>query len=248
MTGEAAVGVDDDLTARETAIAHRTADHEPTGRVDVELGLVGDPLLRQDGQDDLVHHGLLQRLQLDLGGVLRGEHHGLDADRLVVLVTERALALRVRAQPRQLAVLAHLRLLLDQTVRVDDRRGHVAVGFLRGVTEHQALVAGTLVLRVLAVDALSDVLRLLADRVQHRAGVAVEALVEHDSAHDLLDLDDGVRGDLAGDDDHAGLRHRLAGHAAVRLLRENRVEDRVRDLIRHFVRVAFRHGLRRKQI
>jgi len=76
----------------------------------------------------------------------------------------------------------------------------------------------------------------------------VVADVENYFAHNVLDLDDGVGRDLTRDDDHAGLRHRLAGHAAARLLREDRVEDRVRDLIRHFVRVAFRHGLRREQI
>ena len=176
-------------------------------------------------------------------------------DGLVVLVAERALALRVGAQPRQLAVLAHFGLLLDQAVRVDDRRRHEAVGLDRRVAEHEALVAGALLFRCLAVDALGDVLRLLAEAVQHGARVAVETLVrvvvtdlEDGLTHDVLDLDHGVRRDLAGDDHHAGLRHRLAGDAAARLLRQDRVEDRVRDLIGHLVRMPFRHGLRREQI
>src|SRR3546814_13813636 len=47
MTRPAAVGVDDDLATGQTAIADRAADHEVAGRVDVELGLLVDPLRRQ---------------------------------------------------------------------------------------------------------------------------------------------------------------------------------------------------------
>ena len=116
------------------------------------------------------------------------------------------------------------------------------------IAEHQALVTRALLFRRFAVDTLSDVLRLLAEGVQHGASGAVEAFVrvvvadlEHGLAHDVLDLDHGIRRDLARDDYHAGFRHRLASDAAARLLREDRVEDRVRDLIRNLVRMSFRH-------
>jgi len=56
--------------------------------------------------------------------VLRGEHDGLEADRLVVFVAQRHLALRIRAQPRKLALLAHFGLLLHQAMRERDRRGN----------------------------------------------------------------------------------------------------------------------------
>src|SRR5690606_17147902 len=39
VAGHAAVGVDDDLAAGQAAVAHRAADHELAGRVDVELGV-----------------------------------------------------------------------------------------------------------------------------------------------------------------------------------------------------------------
>jgi hypothetical protein len=63
----------------------------------------------------------------------------------------------------------------DQAVRVGDRRRHQHVGLVGGVAEHQALVARALLASVLAVDAHGDVGGLLADRVEHRAGRAVEA-------------------------------------------------------------------------
>ena len=46
VTAHAAVGVDDDLAAGEAAVAVRAADDEATGRVDVELGVLVDQLLR----------------------------------------------------------------------------------------------------------------------------------------------------------------------------------------------------------
>src|SRR6185437_2422349 len=56
-----AVGVDDDLAAGESAIAHRTADHEPAGRIDVVLGPLVDPLDRQHRLQDLLDDRLAQR-------------------------------------------------------------------------------------------------------------------------------------------------------------------------------------------
>jgi hypothetical protein len=42
VTAAAAVGVDDDLAARQAGVALRSADDEPTRRVDVEDGVVVD--------------------------------------------------------------------------------------------------------------------------------------------------------------------------------------------------------------
>src|SRR5690606_8661974 len=39
MAGHAAVGVDDDLAAGQAAVAHRAADDEAAGRIDVHLAL-----------------------------------------------------------------------------------------------------------------------------------------------------------------------------------------------------------------
>src|SRR5690606_2789856 len=67
MTGHAAVGIDDDLATCESAVAHRPADHEGAGGVDVDLVLPeqGKPLLADDGFQNLLDHRLAQRLLLD---------------------------------------------------------------------------------------------------------------------------------------------------------------------------------------
>ena len=69
------------------------------------------------------------------------------ADGLPSTYSQRDLALGVGAQVRHAAVLAQLRLALDQAVRVVDRRRHQLGRLVAGVAEHQALVAGALLRR-----------------------------------------------------------------------------------------------------
>ena len=163
----AAVRVDDDLATGQTAVTLRTANHEAAGRVDEEAGVL-EPFGRHDRTDDLFNDFVneLSLHVLALGhfrGMLRGEHDRVATDRLAVAIAERHLALGVRAQRREGAVLAHNALTLDETVGVVDRCGHEGRRFVAGVAEHQALVASTEVEFVVggAVDTLSDVLRLL---------------------------------------------------------------------------------------
>ncbi len=158
-----------------------------------------------------------------LGAVLGRQHDGVDAVRLAVDVAHRHLALGVRAQEGQAAVLAQLGLALDQPVRVVDRRRHQLGRFVAGVAEHQALVAGAGVQVVVAgmVDALRDVVALLVVADHHRAALVVDAVlgvVVADAldgvARDLDVVDVRVGGDLAGQHHQAGVAQRLGGDAA----------------------------------
>ena len=113
-----------------------------------------------------------------------------------------------------------------------------------GEAEHHPLVAGAelaaLRRRVVAdlerrVDALRDVRRLALDRDQRAAGLVVEAVVglrvadvADGVADDLLEVDVGLRRDLAEDDDEAGRGRGLARDPRVRIVADDRVEDGVR--------------------
>ena len=81
----------------------------------------------------------------------------VDAGNPAVFVAAGDLRLGVRAQPGEGAVLAGFSLTLDQTVSEGDRCRHQYVGFIAGVAEHQTLVAGALIFRLLTVNALGDV-------------------------------------------------------------------------------------------
>ena len=105
-----------------------------------------------------------------------------------------------------------------------------------------------------ALHALRDVRRLLVDRDDHAARVRVEAVLGAVVA-DLLDaaadeprdVHVALRRDLARHDHEPGRDERLAGHAAVRVVREDGVENCVRDLVGDLVGVAFGDRLGREE-
>ena len=89
VRSRAAVGVDDDLAAGEARVAHRAADHELAGRVDVEEVLRVEPCRVveiacvgvQDRLDDMLEEvGLEQRLDVEAVAMLRREQNALDLD------------------------------------------------------------------------------------------------------------------------------------------------------------------------
>ena len=206
------------------------------------------PFAGQYRFDNVLHHRFFQFVMVNIGRVLGGEYDGVDTDRLVILVAESDLALGVRAQPAEYALAAHFRLALYQSVRVGNWCGHQHVGFTGGVAEHQALVTGTLVFRFGAVYALVDIRGLHAKCGQYCAGFIVEthlgagiADILDGLAHQGFIVGFGSGGDFSGYHDHAGFEQRLAGYAGVRVFGEYGIEYGIRDLISHFVRVAFRN-------
>jgi hypothetical protein len=167
---------------------------------------------------------------------------------LAVDVAHGHLALRIGPQVRHAAVLPQLRLALDEAVRVVNRRRHQIGRLVAGVAEHQALVAGAGVEVVVArvVDTLRDVVALLVVGDEHGAALVVDAVlgvVVADAlervARDLDVVDVRVGRDLAGEHHQAGVAQRFGGDARARIVPEDRVEDGVRHLVGHLVRVAF---------
>ena len=147
-------------------------------------------------------------------------------------------------------VLAHLAQALRQLVREHDGQRHQLFRLVAGVAEHQALVA-----RAPRVHAHGDVGRLLVDGGDHAAGLVVEAVLGagvadalDGVAHDRGQVRVGLGRDLAGDEGEAGGDHRLAGHPAVGVLGQDRVQDGVRDLVGDLVGVAFGHRLRSEEM
>ena len=261
VTAHAAVGVHDDLAAGEAGVALRAADHEFAGRVDEELGVLGEHVLWQHLLDDLLDAELLDFGVLNAGGMLGGDHHVDDAGGLAIHILHGDLALGVGAQPLGgLACLADLGQLAAQAVSVHDRRWHQLGRFVAGIAKHQALVAcalfgGLLALGLLGVHTLGDVGGLGGDDVHHEELVGVEDVV----AVDIADLTDGIAddlhvvelrlgGDLAANNGNVALHIRFAGYAAVLVLREAGVENGVGNGVSNFVGMAFADGLRGEDV
>ena len=264
VTGHAAVGVDDDLAPGQPAVAHRAADHEPTGGVDQEAA-VQLALVVQVGRDDRGDHVLPQVLAnvgLRALFVLGRDQQLLDADRPAVDIADADLGLAVGAQIGQCLVLADLGQAPGQPVGQGDRQRHQLRGLVGGVAEHHPLVAGPGQIELVVaagagaglkrlVDALGDVRRLLVDRVDDRAGLVVKAHVgvrvadplDRRAGH-LLDVHVGLGGYLARDHDQAGVHERLAGHPPRGIVAQDGVEHAVGDLVGDLVGMALRDRLR----
>ena len=172
-----AVGVDDDLAAGQTGVAHRAADDEAAGRVDQQAIALRRACRRSASTGSMTCFLMSASSgvdETDLVGVLGGEHDGVDADGPVGLVVlDGDLGLAVGPQVGERAVVADGGEPLGEALGHRDRQRHQDVGVVAGVAEHQALVAGALLVHrvdragaglVAGVDALGDVARLAADR------------------------------------------------------------------------------------
>ena len=195
--------------------------------------------------------------------MLGGDDHGPNPLRHAVLVLDRHLGLAIGTEIGQLAGLAHLGEATRHAVGQGDRQRHELGRLAAGKSEHHPLVAGAELLErggIVAdlergVDAHRDVLRLLLDADEGSAGEVVEPVVRarvadlpDRVAHDLLEVDVGRRRDLAEHCHEACRCRRLAGDPGVGIGLDDRVQDRVRDLVAHLVRVPFGHRLGREQV
>ena len=124
-----------------------------------------------------------------------------------------------------------------------DRIGHELRRLTAGIAEHKSLVARALVkLLVLLslsrlecmVHTLRNVGRLLMQRGQHRTGIAVKTVLAsrvtdfaHRVAHQLLVIDARRRGNLTHQDNQTGRGGRFTRDAALRILCEQRIQNRV---------------------
>src|SRR5262249_16376697 len=181
----AAVSIDDDLAAGDAAVAVRTADHETSGRIDVEFGVTVHPALRHHLVNEAAHD-FLDALLAHLLAVLGRDHDGVGPYWLAILVGERHLALGIRSELVRATGVPRLGHLVQDAVRVEDRRRHQRLGLAAGKAEHDALVARALVFLGLGlgVDATGDVGGLLVHIIFELGQVPMESfLLVADLAH-----------------------------------------------------------------
>ena len=175
-------------------------------------------------------------------------------DRLAAFIADRHLTLGVGPERLCLARTARLRHQLENAVSVVDRSRHQFGCLAARVAEHDALVAGALVLVAGRVDALRNVGRL---RVQMNFDARLLPMKAGLLVSDVLDCEPGHMGEIvarqrrrpagfAGNDDAIGGRKRLAGDAhPARVpaepgrLVEKRIDDFIGNAIAHLVRMAF---------
>ena len=188
--------------------------------------------------------------------VVLGRHHdGMYPQRFAVIVIfDGDLTLGVGTQVgHDLAFAADNGQLLENDMSQNQGGGHELFGFVAGVTEHDALIAGALGLFAVAYDAPVDVGRLFVDGRQHAAGVGVEHIFAFgvadafdDAADHLLNVYIGFRADLAGDYHQTGGTECFTSDFRMAVLAQKFVENGVGNLIRYLVGVPFGHRFGRK--
>ncbi len=200
--------------------------------------------------------GCEQLPQIDIGRVLRRNHHGVEADRHLPVILDGDLRLAVRAEVRNEPAAANVGQPTGQPVREHDGQRHQLGRLTAGIAEHQALVTRALTIELVGalplpplvsvVHALCDVWGLPADRHRDAAGRAVVALrrrvvsnLQDLVTDDARDVDVGLGRNLACDMDLARCDHGLDGDAAARIVLDHCIENGVADLVGHLVRVAF---------
>ena len=239
----AAVRVDDDLATGQTGVGVRSTLHELACRVHVHRVVVFGELRRDRRTNHLLDEvGPNDGVARDAISMLRADEHGTQTHRDAVFVVERDLGLAVGAKVWHGPGLTHLGELLSETMREVNRQRHQFGRLVARITEHHALVAGTLriefVLAALAtaqlfalVDTHRDIARLFVDADDYAAGVAVEAIC----SVVVADFFDGVAGqlgnvdvrrcgDLACHHAQAGGEQGLTSDTTVRVFSEDGVE------------------------
>ena len=223
MRAGAAVRVDDDLAAGEPGVAHRPADHEDAGRVDVKGQVPAVHHVRgQDREDDVLDDLLAEALVRD-----RSARAGWRRRR-----SPPAPACRRRSgrSPGDLPSGRRYGERARPGGPAERRRtrpwaSEIGAGISSGVSlqayPNMRPWSPAPSLSVPWSTPMGDVGRLLVDGDDHAAGVAVEAVlgprvadVPDGLARDLGDVHVAGRRDLARHDDEPGGEERLARHAA----------------------------------
>ena len=120
MTGHAAIGIDDDLTAGKTGIPLRAADDETAGRIDEVLRILQE--FGRDGRfDDMFHHIIMDLRLGDIRVMLRGNDDGIHTDRLAVFIFDSDLRFAVRTEVGQFTGFSDFCQTACQTVCQCDR-------------------------------------------------------------------------------------------------------------------------------
>ena len=172
-----------------------------------------------------------------------------------LVVLDRHLRLRVGTQVgHYLALATNVGQLLEDHMREDQRGRHQLAGLVAGITEHDTLVTGTLLLLLLAGYALVDVGRLLVDGRENATRVAVELvlalrvadLLNHATRY-ALHIDIGLRAHLTGHHDQTRGAEGLTSHLRGGIVAQKFVKNSIGNLIRNLIGMSFRNGLRGKQ-
>jgi hypothetical protein len=209
--------------------------------------MVDGPVIEELGRNNLLDDLLLNLFAELFGGdgfaVLRRDDHSIytqgNHGTTVVLVLDSDLRLGVWPQPGEGSVVPgffHGRVeLMGEKDGLREKLGSL----IGGIAEHDTLITGTeLLQRLLIVETLRNVGRLLLNRDENVAGFVVEAFggiviadIFDGVADDVLVVKVSLGGDFTKDHDHARLGGRFTSDLGQGVFLEAGIEDRIGHLV-----------------
>ena len=201
MPPHSSISIDDDLATGEAGVTLRSADNETACRIDQKLGLLREHLGWDDLANDFLNAEFLDLLVTYSLSVLGGDHDIDNADRLAIDIFDGDLALRVGTEPLGGTALAESGQFAAEAVGIHDRGRHQLRCLVAGVTEHQSLIArtllgGLLAIGFLGIHPLGDIGTLRSDDVVNEDAIGVEDIV----IVVITDLPDCIAYDLSNVD------------------------------------------------
>ncbi len=198
-------------------------------------GAVIKEVLGNNLLDDLLQDLFPEIFRRNFLCVLCGDDDGINAQRdgraTVLLVFDRDLGLRIRAEPREKARAACRSQCRIELVGERNGKRHVLRGLIGSIAKHDALVTRAVILERAMVKTLGNIGRLLLNGNEDVAGLVVKALgrvvvanVLDSIADNFLVVELGLGRDLTKDHDHARLGCRLAGDLGKRVLFKASIE------------------------
>ena len=148
MTTHATVCIDDNFTSGESGVGMWATQYEFASWVDEDVVIVIEELRRNNWANDLLDEvGTNDRVAIGFCGVLSGNEHCFQPNRLAVFVVESDLGFTVWTQVWNCPRLTHFGEALCHAMCEPNRKWHEVVGFVTCITKHHSLVASTLTIQ-----------------------------------------------------------------------------------------------------
>ena len=244
MGRKSAVGVDHQLTAGETGIGFKAAQHKSAGRIDEDFCILIDAHVMAGAGNDQPAEFPAQLVRVFVCIMLAGDHDGIHSFRNTKRILHRNLRFAVWPNARNQVFLPADGEQARDTVRQHDRRGQQLDRFPAGVAVHDALIACT---ERFAVDRLCNV-RTLRMQTHLYMIITVISSILNRLPHNGLHVRACRCAEFPGNKNFARRRQHFTGNAGIGIFFETGIQNAVRNRVAEFVRMACRDGLCRQDV
>ena len=262
MRAVSAVSINDKLSSGKSAVRHRSAEYEFTGRIHVINRLFVEISIGNDRLYDLADNILSYLLLRNLGSVLSRNHYRIHSYGLIAVVFHRDLTLSVRSEIIENSLFSYFGEPFRKFMRKRYRKRHIFRRFVARESEHHSLIARSELIESVAtvlffersVHSESYIRALVVNRRQYSARGRVESELGSvisdfvDSLSDYaLNIYVAVRGYFAHNQNESRTSAGFAAHSRFGILFENRVEYGVAYLVAHLIGMTFGYAFGRKK-